>query len=86
MKAARRDELMIVVNEINNLIGSLSRYDEVGVQHWDPILANLLLRKIDEETLGRWKHERPPRDVAALADRWSQPPQVKAIDNQKTSA
>lgn len=51
MRTATRDELMVVVNEVNNLTGSLARYDEVGVQHWDAILVNLVLRKIDENAI-----------------------------------
>lgn len=76
MKAARRDELIIVVNGINNVTGSLSRYD---VQHWDAILVNLALRKIDEETLDRWKHERPSREIAKLG------PLIAFLENRAES-
>lgn len=66
MPSATRGNLMVVINAINHLTKALVRYEEVKVDGWDPILVNLTLRKIDTETLSRWQHERPQRDIAKL--------------------
>lgn len=57
---------MVIINAVNHLTKSLVRYDEVHVEHWDPIIVNLLIRKLDKETYSRWSHERPQREVAKL--------------------
>lgn len=66
MPSATRGNLMVIINAVNHLTKSLIRYEEVMVQHWDPIIVNLLLRKLDNETKSRWNHERPQRQVAKL--------------------
>lgn len=65
MPSATRGNLMVIINAVNHLTKSLVRY-EVHVEHWDPIIVNLLLRKLDKETQARWSHERPQRKIAEL--------------------
>lgn len=50
MPSATRGNMMIIINAINHLTKSLIRYEEVKVEGWDPILVNLLMRKLDTET------------------------------------
>lgn len=66
MPSATRGNLMVIINATNHLTKSLVRYDEVKVQHWDPIIVNILMRKLDRETQAKWSHERPQREVARL--------------------
>lgn len=66
MPSATRGNLMVIINATNHLTKSLVRYDEVKVQHWDPIIVNILMRKLDKETQAKWSHERPEREVARL--------------------
>lgn len=79
MQSATRGNLMIIINTINHLTKSLLRYEETKVQHWDPIIMSIALRKLDGETLGLWKRERPQRDIPKLA------PFMQFLDNRAES-
>lgn len=68
MPSATRGNLMIIINAVNQMTKSLVRYEEMKVESWNPIVVNLLMRKLDTETVTRWKHERPQREVPKLAN------------------
>lgn len=44
----------------------MQSFPEVNVNAWDAIIVNLLLRKLDKETLEAWTNERPQREIATL--------------------
>lgn len=58
MSSATRGNLLVIINAVNHLSKSLVRYDEVYVEHWDPIIVHLILRKLDKETHSRWSEPR----------------------------
>lgn len=65
LKDASRASIMILVNAVNHLTKSLPRFN-VHVEHWDPILVPLIVRKMDDESVRHWKYERPQREVSTL--------------------
>lgn len=70
---------MVIIKAVNHLTKSLIGYEEAKVQHWDPIVVNLLLRKLDNETKSRWNHERPQRQIAKLQ------PLIQFLENRAES-
>lgn len=60
-----RAELIALINRTNNLIQSLPKYG-IEVQHWDPILVPLLIRKLDGESIRLWSLERDQRTIASI--------------------
>lgn len=61
-----RSELIRLINKTNHLVQSLPRFG-VQVQHWDPIIVPLLVRKMDGESIRMWSLERHPKEIAKLA-------------------
>lgn len=60
-----RAGLIALKNNTNNLINSLPKY-KIEVQHWDPILVPLLIRKMDGESIRLWSLERDQKKIAEL--------------------
>ena len=53
VNAPSRQALIGLIIQTNNLLNSLPTYG-IYVEHWDPILAPLLLRKLDDESIRLW--------------------------------
>ena len=60
-----RQALIGLINQTNNLLNSLPTYG-IHVQHWDPILVPLLLRKLDGESIRLWSLERDQKKIAEI--------------------
>lgn len=60
-----RNALIALINNTNNLLNSLPTYG-IQVQHWDPILVPLLLRKLDGESIRLWSLERDQKKIAEI--------------------
>lgn len=60
-----RQALLGLISQTNNLLNSLPTYG-IHVQHWDPILVPLLLRKLDGESIRLWSLESDQRKIAQI--------------------
>lgn len=58
--------MVTLINSTNHLVASLPKYD-IAVGHWDPIVVQILIRKLDNETVNAWNYERPQREIPKLA-------------------
>lgn len=61
-----RSAMVTLINSTNHLVASLPKYD-IAVNHWDPIVVQILTRKLDNETINAWNYERPQREIPRLA-------------------
>lgn len=66
INTATRVNINKLINGVNHLTASLRKYPELNVDSWDPIIVNILMRKLDKETISLWRHERPQKQIAKL--------------------
>lgn len=65
MNTPSRTGFIAMLNKTNNLLYSLPKYN-VKVEHWDPILVSLIVRKLDKASRKDWAEKRDQRAVAKL--------------------
>lgn len=65
INVAPRSGFIALLSKTNNLLHSLPKYN-VMVEHWDPILVPLLVRKLDKASRKDWAERRDQRVIAKL--------------------